>query len=100
MNTPPSNYADTMMEQLAAHKASRSEQSRLLWAMSRAEREAAMWRGELTNAQLWEWARRTPNEVPLINNEWAFIAIHTPEVAELNEAATPTKTPTPAGFKQ
>jgi hypothetical protein len=76
------NLADTIMEQLAAQRASRAELSRALWAMSAAEREAAMRRGELTGTQLLEWARRRPDEVPTINGEWAFIAASTPEIAD------------------
>ena len=41
-----------------------------------------MRRGELTGAQLLEWARRAPEEVPTINGEWAFIAASTPELAD------------------
>ena len=77
------NLAENIMEQLAAQRANAAELSRGLWAMSAAEREAAMWRGELTSTQLFEWARRRPEEVPLINGEFAFIAMHTPEAAEL-----------------
>jgi len=79
------NLADTLMEQLAAQRVSRAELSRALRAMTQAEREAAMWRGDLTSAQLWEWARGWPDEVPTINGEWAFIAAYTPEVAEIAE---------------
>ncbi len=92
MSNPKPNFANTMMEGLLAHRASREEQRRALWAMSPTEREAALWRGELTNAQLWEWARRRPEEVPQINGEWAFIALHTPEVAELASPGEPTPT--------
>ncbi|HTC59555.1 MAG TPA: hypothetical protein VK691_05485 [Solirubrobacteraceae bacterium] len=63
----------------------RRELSQELWAMSPAQRQAAMWHGELTTDQLFEWAKRAPKEVPLINNEFAFIATNTPEVAELTE---------------
>ncbi|MGA2453656.1 MAG: hypothetical protein ABSG93_09075 [Solirubrobacteraceae bacterium] len=77
--------ADTIMQQLAVQRASRQELSSALWAMSAAEREAAMWRGELTPAQLLEWARHAPREVPTINGEWAFIAASTPEVADTAE---------------
>jgi hypothetical protein len=78
------NLADTVMEHLAAQRASRAELSRALWAMSAAEREAAMRRGELTGTQLLEWARRRPDEVPTINGEWAFIAASTAEIADTN----------------
>ena len=79
------NLTENIMEQLAAQRANDAELSHALWAMSAAEREAAMWRGELTCTQLFEWARRRPEEVPLINGEFAFIAMHTPEIAELTE---------------
>jgi hypothetical protein len=79
------NLTDTLMERVAAQRACPAELSRALWAMSAAEREAALWRGELSSEQLWEWARRRPDEVPTINGEWAFIAAHTPEVAEIGE---------------
>jgi len=87
MSTPETNLANTLIESLAAHRASRAEESRALWAMSAAERTAAMQRGELTGAQLMEWARRAPEEVPLIDGEWAFIAALTPEVADRDEPA-------------
>jgi hypothetical protein len=60
----------------------REEQRRVLWEMSGAERVAAMYRGDLSLFQCCEWASRYPEEVPKINNEFAFIAIRTPEVAE------------------
>lgn len=62
-----------------------SERSRRLWAMSPDERAAAMCAGELTLRQCLEWARRAPEEVPRLNNEYWFIAIHSPEVAEPGE---------------
>jgi hypothetical protein len=95
MSNPETNLADKMMEQLLAHDASRAEQRRALWAMSPAEREAAIWRGELAGTQLWEWARRCPDEVPQINGEWAFIALQTPEIAELNQPTSPTEPAAP-----
>jgi hypothetical protein len=76
---------ETIMKQLGEERASRAELSRALWAMSPAEREAAMRRGELTGTQLLEWARRAPDEVPTINGEWAFIAASTPELADVDD---------------
>lgn len=61
------------------------ELSEALWAMTPAERQAAMWQGELTQAQLYEWAKNAREEVPLIDGEFAFIAAATPEVAEREE---------------
>jgi len=63
-----------------------SERTRRLWAMSPAERAAAMYAGELTMGQCFEWARRAPEEVPRIGQEFWFIAIHSPEVAEAGQS--------------
>lgn len=63
----------------------RERRSRQLWAMTGAQREAAMWRGELTFAQLREWYARAPHEVPLLGGELPWIAILTPEWAEADE---------------
>jgi hypothetical protein len=41
-----------------------------------------MRRGELSLHQLREWARRRPDEVPAVNDEFEFIALTTPEVVE------------------
>ena len=61
----------------------RAEQREALWRMTAAERVAAMYRGDLTLCQCLAWAARYPDEVPTLNGEWWFIAIRTPEVAEL-----------------
>jgi hypothetical protein len=50
--------------------------------MMPAEREAAMWRRELTSEQLREWASRAPREVPRIGREFTFIVMTTPEWCE------------------
>ncbi len=60
-----------------------AEQVKRLWEMTAQERCAAMYHGELTTIPLLAWAARCPQEVPLINGEFAFIAMHTPEVADL-----------------
>ena len=44
-----------------------------------------MYAGELTMGQCFEWARRAPEEVPRIGQEFWFIAIHSPEVAEAGQ---------------
>lgn len=59
-----------------------AEQSAQLWRMSAAERERAMWDGELTLNQLIEWTRRRPHEVPRLHGEFAWITITTPEWIE------------------
>lgn len=63
------------------------------WAESRERREAlrrlgrdgrlaAYRRGELCLDSCCLWAARYPHEVPLLNGEFEFIAITTPEVCE------------------
>jgi hypothetical protein len=61
------------------YRAKHAQESRALWEMSPAQRQAAMWRGELSSYQLFEWAGRKPSEVPLINDEFAFLAWSTEE---------------------
>ncbi len=80
-----SDLAQHLSEQLAAGRERRKEASKALWSMTPDERRAWMWAGLLTGAQLYEWAKRAPHEVPLINGEFAFIAALTPEVAELED---------------
>ena len=58
---------------------------RALWAMTRGERIAAMWRGELSLRQLCQWSSRAHHEVPLLGGEFAWIAMRTPDWAETND---------------
>ncbi|WP_249011866.1 hypothetical protein [Conexibacter sp. DBS9H8] len=53
-----------------------------LWDMTATERAEAMLAGRLSWDQCWEWARHRPGEVPLLNGEFWFIAIKTPEACE------------------
>ncbi len=53
-----------------------------LRAMTRAERIAAMWRGELSLRQLCQWSSRAQHEVPLLGGEFAWIVMRTPDWAE------------------
>ena len=71
-----------LLARLAAQRRDRESQLQALWAMTPGEREAAMWRRELTFTQLQAWASRTPDEVPLLGDEFAFIVVNTPEWAE------------------
>jgi hypothetical protein len=59
----------------------RSDEYRALWTMTRDERIAAMWRGELTTRQLCQWSSRAQHEVPLLGGEFAWIVMRTPEWA-------------------
>ena len=68
-----------------------------LWAMTRAERIAAMWRGELTIRQLCQWSSRAQHEVPLLGGEFAWIAMRTPEWAEATNRRRRPPRPPPGG---
>ena len=56
-----------------------------MWEITVEQRIAAMRRGELTMTQLFAWAARYPEQVPLIDGEYEFIAAFTPEVAEADD---------------
>ncbi|HLB21344.1 MAG TPA: hypothetical protein VK605_04505 [Solirubrobacteraceae bacterium] len=55
---------------------------RSLWAMTPAQRIAAMRRGELSLDQCCAWAARHPEQVPLLNGEFEYLAAYMPEVCE------------------
>jgi hypothetical protein len=61
---------------------------RTLWAMTPAQRVSAMYRRELTFPQLAAWAAARPEEVPLLDGEFWFIAVDTPEAAEITQPGT------------
>jgi hypothetical protein len=65
----------------ATDRARREREQRFahLWRMTRAERVAAMWRGELSLPECLAWSARYPQEVPPIGKEFAFIVMRTPE---------------------
>ena len=45
-----------------------------MWRMSADERCAAARRGELSLGEMLKWASRCPHEVPIVNDEFFFIA--------------------------
>jgi hypothetical protein len=51
-----------------------------LWSMSAAERVGAMRRGEPSLEQSAAWAARHPEQVPLIESEFEYLAAFTAEV--------------------
>jgi hypothetical protein len=53
-----------------------------VWEMTPNERVVAMRRGELTLEQCAAWAARYPEQVPLLNGEFEYLARYTPEVCE------------------
>jgi hypothetical protein len=60
----------------------RAERLRKVWLMSADQRVAAMRRGELSLEQCAAWAAHHPEQVPLVNGEFEFLAVCTPEVCE------------------
>ncbi len=77
-----SDMREDMLQHLAKQRASKQEGSQALWKMTAQQRVAAMRRGGLTWDQLCEWASKARHEVPLLNDEFEFIAVLTPEVAD------------------
>lgn len=61
------------------------QRQQAFWRMRPAERVAAMRRGELTLFECLRWASQAPQEVPMLNGEFEFIAVRMPEVADLEE---------------
>jgi hypothetical protein len=61
------------------------EQKARLWAMTADERVRAMRAGRLSLRLCLHWASRRPHEVPLLNGEFEFIAVQTPEIADADE---------------
>jgi hypothetical protein len=57
-----------------------------LWAITPDERVQAMRAGRLSLRLCLHWASQRPDEVPLLDGEWEFIAISTPEVADAGTA--------------
>ena len=85
MSTPTLTNAAGASTQVPAgghQRPDRGDAYSALWAMSRDERIAAMWRGELTTRQLCQWSSRAQHEVPLLGGEFAWIAMRTPDWAE------------------
>jgi hypothetical protein len=59
-----------------------------LWALTRIQRQQAMWNGALTLFQLREWTGRAPAEIPALGREFAWIVMRTPEWDEIADAVT------------
>lgn len=72
----------TFTDHLLAAERTRNARLRRLWQMSAQQRIAAMRRGELTREQLAAWSARNPEQVPLLNGEWEWIAAKMPEACE------------------
>jgi len=82
MVTVSGEPAMTLTEHLARLERARQGRLRSLWQMTAEQRIAAMRRGELTREQLAAWSARHPEQVPMLNGEFEWIAIRMPEVCE------------------
>lgn len=71
-----------LIDAIHVARTARTARLRTLSLMTPAQRVAAMRRGELSLEQCSAWAARYPEEVPLINGEFEFLAAFTPEVCE------------------
>jgi len=72
----------TAFDQALEGLRARDARLRALWEMTPAQRIAAMRRGELTLEQCSAWAARHPEQVPLLNGEFEYLAAFTPEVRD------------------
>jgi hypothetical protein len=80
--TPDQHPPETFAEGLTRAERARQGRLRSLWQMTPQQRVAAMRRGELTLEQLAAWSARHPEQVPILNGEFEWIAAHTPEACE------------------
>jgi hypothetical protein len=73
-------HRNEIAEQIVTQRRARQGRLRSLWELTTSERVAALRRGELTLEQCAAWAARYPEQVPLLNGEFEFLAAFTPEV--------------------
>jgi len=66
-----------------------AEEKARIEAMSVEERVDAMYDGLFTYRECAWWASRWPHQVPLINNEYAYLAAFEAEAAESDEGNAP-----------
>jgi hypothetical protein len=62
--------------------ASAEQRRAVFWRLSALERVALLRVGELTLKECRQWAARAPQEVPIVNGEFEFIAAFTPDACE------------------
>jgi hypothetical protein len=65
-----------------AFPVSAAQRQAAFWRLSPRERVALLRVGELTLNECCQWAARAPQEVPIVNGEFEFIAAFTAEVSE------------------
>lgn len=73
---------EMLTDRLVRLRVEREARLEALWRMTPNERIAAMRRGHLSMEQCCAWAARYPRQVPLINDEFEFIAAYMPEICE------------------
>ena len=72
----------TLNEQTTGALKDREARLKRLWKMTVSQRVNAMRKGELSLEQCAAWAARYPEQVPLINGEFEYLAAFTPEARE------------------
>jgi hypothetical protein len=72
----------TLDDQPSACLRARDERLNALWKMTASERITAMRKRKLSLEQCAAWAARYPEQMPLLNGEFEYLAAFTPEVAE------------------
>jgi hypothetical protein len=79
MNPSP-HHANEIVARATADAAARAARHEHLWSMTREERVAAFYRGELTFSDCQAWSRRFPDEPPIGPcGEYLYILVSTPE---------------------
>jgi hypothetical protein len=79
MTRPPTDPTEIVAAATAA-AATRAARHEHLWAMTREERVAAFYRGELSFNDCQAWSRRCPDEPPTGPcGEYLYILVSTPE---------------------
>ncbi|MGH2856937.1 MAG: hypothetical protein ACRDMJ_05570 [Solirubrobacteraceae bacterium] len=73
---------ETWWDSLQRAEQARAARLRPMWQMTPRQRVTAMRRGQLTYEQLAAWSARRPEQVPLLNGEFEWIAARMPEVCE------------------
>ena len=69
-------------DQMLERRQTREARLRALWQMSPAQRVAAMRGGKLTVQECAAWAARYPEQMPLVDGEYEYIAAFTPEARD------------------
>jgi len=78
----PAQRQTTLDEQTIASLKAREERLSALWKMTVSERITAMRAGKLSLEQCAAWAARYPEQVPILNGEFEYLAAFTPDVRE------------------